>query len=84
MDLKFHYHVLLLLNKDAYAFLGNVSDLDINDNLISKNKKGMGKDALNGDYEQCWYLVRIPESQYIFSMKIILVLVVCLMIWFIG
>ncbi len=62
---KFHYHVLLLLNKDAYAFLGNASDLNVNDNLISKIRKAWVS-ALRGDYEQCWYLVHLPENPIYF------------------
>lgn len=61
MEHKWHYHILLLLNKDAYAHLGNLNVFDAQSNLISKIRKAWSS-ALNGDYERCAGLVHIPEN----------------------
>lgn len=59
-ECKCHYHILLLLNKDAYAHLGDINDLNIKPNLISKIRKAWVS-ALNADYEHCVRLVHVPE-----------------------
>lgn len=61
MEHKWHYHVLLLLNKDAYAHLGNLNIFDAQSNLISKIRKAWSS-ALNGDYDCCAGLVYVPEN----------------------
>lgn len=58
---KWHYHVLILLNKDTYGFLGSHRDFDNQDNLIGKIRKAWSS-ALNGKYDECASLVYIPEN----------------------
>lgn len=58
---KWHYHVLLLLNKDTYVHLGNYQDIFFRRNLISKIRKAWSS-ALNGDDEDCMGLVHVPEK----------------------
>ena len=60
-EFKWHYHVVLLLNKDAYAHLGSFNVFYIQSNLNSKIRKAWSS-ALNGDYECCAGLVHIPEN----------------------
>lgn len=61
MEHKLHYHVLILLNKDTYAHLGNYQDVSIRDNLISKIRKAWAS-ALGGSYESCVNLVHVPVN----------------------
>ncbi len=61
MEHKWHYHVLLLLNKDTYAHIGNYNNVNVQSNLISKIRKAWAS-ALNGSYESCVNLVHIPEN----------------------
>ena len=58
---KWHYHVLILLNKDTYGFLGNHRDFDNRYNLIGKIRKAWSS-ALNGQYDECAGLVHIPDN----------------------
>ena len=60
-EFKWHYHVVLFLNKDAYAHLGDFKVLDIKSNLVSKIRQAW-LSALGGDYEDCVGLVYIPEN----------------------
>lgn len=58
---KFHYHVLLLLNKDTYAFLGKLKSNKRESNLITKIRKAWGS-ALCCTYETSEQLVYVPEN----------------------
>lgn len=57
---KWHYHVLILLNKDTYAYPGNYRS---NDNLASMIVKAWAS-ALGLNMKECDNLVHIPENPY--------------------
>ena len=56
-----HYHIVLFFNKDAYAHLGALKSIFCNRNLIVKIRKAWAS-ALNGSYEECEFLVHIPQN----------------------
>ncbi|MEC5321459.1 inovirus Gp2 family protein [Brenneria populi subsp. brevivirga] len=57
---KWHYHVLILLNKDTYAYPGNYQD---NNNLASMIINAWAS-ALRLNEGECKNLVHIPENPY--------------------
>ena len=60
---KFHYHICLLLNKDAYAYPGNYNDCYNMDCLVNLIRLAWAS-ALGGDYEDGFNLVYFPLNSY--------------------